>query len=350
MKYPPVHYHDYLHLDKILGAQHRKSEEYGAPAHDEWLFITVHQAYELWFKQILFEFKEIQNIFSLNPIPEHSMGQAQHHLSRVNAILKLILGQIDVLETMTPLDFLEFRDFLYPASGFQSAQFRRLEILMGLQTEKRMKFTESPFYSYLKPDQQKEILQDLSQPSLFELLDQWLARTPFLEKGDYKFWKSYELEVEKMLQDDEDTIQRNPHLGESDRQKGLSSLVGLKKQFELILNQELYEKARQEGHFRLTHRAFMAALLIQLYRDMPLFQVPFQILSSLLDLDEVLTQWRYRHSLMAHRMLGAKIGTGGTSGHQYLKEATEKHKVFTDLFNLTTFLIPKSRRPKLIEP
>jgi tryptophan 2,3-dioxygenase len=84
-----------------------------------------------------------------------------------------------------------------------------------------------------------------------------------------------------------------------------------------------------------------------LYREQPLFQLPFQVLASLLDLDENMTQWRYRHALMAHRMLGQKIGTGGSSGHSYLKSATEKHKIFQDFFNLSTFLIPRSKVPKL---
>jgi len=125
MKYPPVHYHDYLGISKILSAQHPKSVEYGKPAHDEMLFIIVHQAYELWFKQILFELDSVLNTFQKPNVAEEEMGQASARLERIVAVQKLIAGQIDVLETITPLDFLDFRYFAYPASGFQSGTSSR---------------------------------------------------------------------------------------------------------------------------------------------------------------------------------------------------------------------------------
>lgn len=347
MKYPPVHYQDYLMLDQLLSSQKRRSEEFGKPAHDEWLFITVHQAYELWFQQILWELNEVTSIFEQNPIPEIRMGQAQHHLTRIISILRLVLGQIDVLETMTPLDFLEFRDYLYPASGFQSFQFRLIETRLGLRTVDRLQFTEAPFYKHLKPPQQQQIIKALNQSSLFDLLEAWLERTPFLESDAFSFWHAYQNQIAKMMSDDEQTIKTNPRLGPEDQKKALAGLEQTRLQFAALTNETKYNELKAQGQFRISQKAFMAALLIQLYRDVPIFQVPFQLISSLLDIDELLTQWRYRHSLMAHRMLGSKIGTGGTSGHQYLKDATEKHKIFTDFFNLSTFLIPKSQRPIL---
>ena len=123
MKHPPVNYHDYLKLDQLLDSQKRRSEEFKDPAHDEMLFIIVHQVFELWFKQISFELDSIVEIFSKSPVSDADLALTNHRLSRVLSILKLFFGQIDTLETMTPLDFLEFRDYLYPASGFQSFQF-----------------------------------------------------------------------------------------------------------------------------------------------------------------------------------------------------------------------------------
>jgi len=99
----------------------------------------------------------------------------------------------------------------------------------------------------------------------------------------------------------------------------------------------------------LSLKAVQASLLIQLYRQEPILQMPHRLLQALVNLDEHMTQWRYRHALMAHRMLGRKIGTGGSSGHDYLKSATEQHKIFSDFFNLTTFLIPRSMIPTLPE-
>ncbi len=347
MKYPPVQYHDYLKLDQLLSSQKRRSEEFGKPAHDEWLFITVHQTYELWFQQILCELKLVTSIFCLDPIPEVKMGQAQHHLHRIVSILRLILGQIDVLETMTPLDFLEFRDTLYPASGFQSFQFRLLETQLGLRSGDRLQLTQAPFYSHLKPEQQQQIIQALDSPNLHDLIEGWLERTPLLEHEHFSFWRAYQTQVMSLLSNDEETIRTNPRLSEEDRKRSYAALEQTRLQFSALLDEKTYQEMRVQGQFRLSQKAFMAALLIQLYREEPIFQIPFQILSGLLDIDELLTQWRYRHSLMAHRMLGSKIGTGGSSGHQYLKDATEKHKIFTDFFNLTTFLIPRSQRPAL---
>ena len=122
-----VYYHDYLQLNKILDAQHPESANYGDAAHDEMLFIITHQAYELWFKQIIHELRSVARIFQASRVDDRQMGVVNGRLQRVRAIQQLFLQQIDVLETMTPLDFLEFRDCLVPASGFQSMQFKEVE-------------------------------------------------------------------------------------------------------------------------------------------------------------------------------------------------------------------------------
>ena len=347
MKYPPVHYHDYLGIDKLLTSQHPKSDEYKRPAHDEMLFIITHQAYELWFKQILTELNSILKIFSSEKIQETDMGLASHRLTRITAILRMIITQIDVLETMRPLDFLEFREFLYPASGFQSFQFRLIETKLGLRIEDRISYNQSPFFKHLKDEQQIEMSQALSSPSLFDAIDKWLQRTPFLQNSDYDFWKSYQIAVEGMLSADIQTVQSNSILNEDSKAKNIEMIKNTQKTFNALFDEKAYEELQKQGHFRLSYKALHAALLIQLYRDQAILQMPFQILNSLIDIDEILTNWRYRHSLMAHRMLGKKIGTGGSSGHQYLKDATDKHKIFADFFNLSTYLIPRSQVPKL---
>lgn len=347
MKYPPVHYHDYLGIDQLLNSQHPKSIEYQKPAHDEMLFIITHQAYELWFKQVLFELDSVLAIFARDSIAETDMGLAAHRLNRIISILRLILGQIDVLETMRPLDFLEFREFLYPASGFQSLQFRLIETKLGLRTEDRLLYNQSPFFKSLKPEQQGAIESAMNAPSLFDLVDRWLARTPFLKDPHFNFWKSYQEAVNKMLNADIQTVRENPALPAASRERNIEMIEGTRKTFAALFDEKAYEELRSQGHFRLSYEGLHAALLIQLYRDQPILQIPFEILNALIDIDEVLTNWRYRHALMAHRMLGKKIGTGGSSGHHYLKDATDKHKIFSDFFNLSTYLIPRSQVPPL---
>jgi tryptophan 2,3-dioxygenase len=350
MKYPAVHYHDYLKLDSLLSSQARRSEEFKQPAHDEWLFITVHQAYELWFKQIILEFDSIHDLLQKKPVAEADLGLMNRRLSRVVQILKFILGQIDILETMTPLDFLEFRDFLYPASGFQSFQFRCIETWLGLRRDDRLQLLNTPFENHLKPDQKEKILKLLAGPSLFDMIEAWLERTPFVEDKDFNFWKVYETSVTRMLGDDRKVIESNPRLSEEDKKKSLQMMEVLGQGFQALIDPNKYNELKAQGQFRLSLKALRAALMIQLYRDEPLLQAPHQLITHLLDIDEVLTQWRSRHALMAHRMLGQRIGTGGSSGSQYLKQATDKHKIFTDFFNLSSFLIPRSQIPPLPEP
>lgn len=347
MKYPPVNYHDYLNLNQILSSQNMRSSEFGNPCHDEHLFITVHQTYEIWFKQILFEIQSVMDLLKHDTVPESEMGLITHRLNRVISTFKLIIGQIDILETMTPLDFLEFRDYLYPASGFQSFQFRVLEIKLGLRTEDRMTYMNGPFYQFLTPEQQSQVKQYLNEPSLFELIEKWLERTPFLHNDQFNFWRQYQEAVEKNFVMEKHIVANNPRLSDSDKQRHFQMQKMTEENFHSLFDPSKYEKLQKENYFRMNQSALKAALFIQLYRDLPILHQPNRMIMQLLDIDEILTQWRYRHALMAHRMLGKKIGTGGSSGYDYLKTAADKHKIFTDFFNLTTFLLPRSAVPKL---
>ncbi|HRH38255.1 MAG TPA: tryptophan 2,3-dioxygenase family protein, partial [Flavobacteriales bacterium] len=180
-----VYYPDYLQLDKILGAQAPESDKLGAPAHDEMLFIIIHQAYELWFKQVLHEVGSVMALFADGNVDDNGgeLSVAVHRLGRVNTILQVLVKQIDIMETMTPLDFLDFRDMLRPASGFQSMQFKILEAKLGLRMEDR--FGKQYYTSQLKPEHKAQIEALEGQQTFFEQIDAWLARMPFL---DAKYW------------------------------------------------------------------------------------------------------------------------------------------------------------------
>jgi len=345
--YPPVSYSDYLKVNELLALQNKRSQEFGKDAHDEMLFIVTHQTYELWFKQILTELDSALALFNQPEVSETDMGTAVARFHRMIEIQKLLVQQVSVLETMTPLDFLDFRDMLYPASGFQSTQNRILENKLGLKREQRLAYNSAPYYSYVAEAEQKKMLEAESQPSLFELVDRWLARTPFLRVDEFDFWNEYRVTVERIFEQDRETVRNHPKLSAPEKERNIKEIDSAFNVFEALFNENKYEELRAAGHFRLSYQALHAALLIQLYRDQPVFNLPFQLITALQDLDELMTTWRYRHSLMAHRMLGRKIGTGGSSGAQYLKDATEKHRIFADFFNLATFLIPRSSRPAL---
>ena len=346
-KYPPIYYSDYLQLEKLLSAQNPKSEEYGHKAHEEMLFIIVHQAYELWFKQILHEIDSINQMFTDDTVDEKSIGIAVSRLNRVTEIQKLLIEQLRVLETMTPLDFLEFRDFLIPASGFQSFQFRLIENKLGLSDEKRIQYNNIDYLNTLQEQHRKIILETVKHPSLFELVEKWLERTPFLNSQNFNFWNSYKEAVEKMLEHDRNIIQENKTFTEKKREFQLKQLEMTKENFESLFDEKKHEQLVKEGKVHLSNKAMLAAIFINLYRDEPILHMPFMFLNQLVEMDEQFTEWRYRHALMVHRMIGAKIGTGGSSGHQYLMATVDKHRIFTDLFNLSTYLIPRSELPKL---
>ena len=347
--YPPVNYSDYLKIDSLLGLQKRRSEELGQSAHDEMLFIITHQTYELWFKQMLTELDSVLSLFGRSKVDDVSMATSVARLNRVAEIMRLLIQQITVLETMTPLDFLDFRDFLYPASGFQSVQNRLIENKLGLKSENRLSLNSMPYTSYVSEQDREVLLGSEKVPSLFELLDKWLARTPFLQTEDFDFWKTYREAVAKLFDEDRATVQNHALLKPEEKAKNLAEIDATSEMFKSLFEEKRYEELRASGNFRLSYRALHAALLIQLYRDQPVFNMPFQLLTALMDIDELMTTWRYRHSLMAHRMLGRKIGTGGSTGAQYLRTSTDKHRIFSDLFNLATFLIPRSRLPALPE-
>ena len=338
----PLYYWTYLDLDTLLSAQKPRSG-----AHDEMLFIVVHQAFELWFKQILTELDAVLAVMGGETVEEKEMGAVLSHLDRIAAIQRLLVDQIDVLETMTPLDFLDFRDLLIPASGFQSVQFRLIENRLGLRVGQRLKIKGAPYTSVLSRGHAALIEASEHEPSLHDHVERWLERTPFLSVPGFDFWSRYRDAVTGMLARDRQVIETHPTLDDEGRAHQLAALEETAAAFEAVFDADAWAALVARGRRRLSHRAFLAALLVNLYRDEPIFQVPFQLLTTLEDIDEGFANWRHRHALMAHRMIGGRIGTGGTVGHDYLEAAARRHRVFGDLFDLPTFLVPRSTLPPL---
>ncbi|MFC6669880.1 tryptophan 2,3-dioxygenase family protein [Marinobacterium aestuariivivens] len=337
---PELYYADYLQLKRLLGAQLPESRRRGAEAHDEMLFIIVHQVYELWFRQILHELDAVLQIFGGEHLDERSLGGICAKLERITVIQHLLVEQIDVLETMAPQDFLEFRDLLVPASGFQSVQFRAIEAKLGLRGQER---PGGSGYRRFQPEDARYLKSLQQQPSLFDRVDAWLARIPFLQDEHYDFWACYRDTIQEIFDSDRRVIEQHPQLTPDERRQQLEQLQRSRRQFDCLFDPDDFEQQRAAGHVRLSRLAFQAALFIHLYRDEPLLQQPFRLLKLLVEIDEQLTAWRYRHALMVQRMLGSRIGTGGSSGHEYLRKSAERTQIFTDLFNLASYLLPRSR-------
>jgi tryptophan 2,3-dioxygenase len=336
------YYPDYLRLDMLLGAQQPESAKAGAPAHDEMLFIVVHQAYELWFKQILHELDRIQADFATEPLDDRLLLRINAGLTRIHEIWKLLIQQVDVLETMTPLDFLEFRDLLVPASGFQSLQFREIEARFGMPPSERPKVNGQAVGLRLQAVDEARLQAALARPTLAAQLDAWLSRTPFLSAEGFTFRAAYRSAVETALGEDKDAVLANAELTSEQRTRELSGIDRALQRFGA-----LFDRAEADGHWRMSPRAVEGALFIVVHRDEPALQLPYRLLETLIAIDEAVTLWRYRHALMVKRMLGVKTGTGGSSGHDYLREGAERMKLFPDLIQLSSYLIPRSRLPKL---
>lgn len=347
-KYATIHYASYLQLDKILNAQEPRSAAVSdKAAHDEMLFIVIHQVYELWFKQIRHEVSSVVRMFQSRDVDERNLGIAVARLKRVIEIQEVLIKQIHVLETLTPLDFLDFRNYLFPASGFQSFQFRLVESLLGLREEDRITYNNTPFDAYFTDDQKDQLHDVMKDGTLFDAIEGWLERTPFLHVGEFEFLDRYRSAVMSMLEKEQAAIRNTRALSEREKAMRLRMLGSTDTFFESVLNPEVHEKMLQEGKLRLSYRATLAALFIRVYRDEPILQMPYNLLNHIIEIDELFTSWRYRHSQMVLRMLGRKIGTGGSSGYDYLHATAVKHHIFWDFHNISTLLIPRSDVPPL---
>jgi tryptophan 2,3-dioxygenase len=173
------------------------------------LFLIIHQTFELWFKQVIYELQAVVSFFQQPMLREADSTRVLHHLQRVCAILKLATTQFDVLETMTPRDFMAFRDSIYPASGFQSHQFRLLENLLGMDPQRRVKYQNSAYHSHLSPQHQQLVLDSEKAPTLLQGVQHWLERTPFVKLENFDFMETYKAAVVRMYDADAELLSKS---------------------------------------------------------------------------------------------------------------------------------------------
>jgi len=256
-------YSEYLKLEQLLSAQAPRSD---GPEHDEMLFIVIHQVYELWFKEILHELDHLGRRLGAD-----DLASALGTLKRVLTILKVMVSQIDVLETMTPTEFLSFRDRLESGSGFQSVQFREFEFLLG--AKRRAVVDHFPAGSAGRESLERRY----REPTLWDAVLHFLAR------------RGVAVPEALLARDVTQAPEPSPGLQEA---------------------------------------------LIELYRNDP---TAIQLCERLVDLDEGVQEWRYRHVKMVQRTIGTRRGTGGSSGAEYLK-GTLFHEVFPDLWAIRASL------------
>ncbi|XP_076816300.1 tryptophan 2,3-dioxygenase-like isoform X2 [Clavelina lepadiformis] len=344
----PLSYKTYLKIPQLLSAQSLLSSEGGkvTPVHDEHLFIITHQAFELWFKQIIFDIESVIKTFDCEYLEERNTLCIIQRLDRVSQIVKLLCDQFPIIETMTPQDFLEMRVYLGNSSGFESMQFRLLEIKLGVCDELRILYNKVHYTDVFFGEEKDKIFKARTEKSLLDVVNNWLERTPGLEANGFDFFGKYKSAVNGMIEQNKAHAEACEDLDK--KQVLLEECQSQVDTFATLFDENLHNELRAKGNRRLTHKATLGALFIYLYREEPRIHLPFQILQRLMDIDSAMLKFRYNHACMVQRMIGSKIGTGGSSGYMYLRSTCgDRYRVFLDLMNLSTYLITRDRIPPL---
>ena len=358
---PPVpNYWDYLNLDALLSLQGGVEGDDAALVPDELLFIVVHQTYELWFKQVLRELTEAISLFRLGAVPEEQLPHVVHHLKRVAAIMRLAVEQFAVMETLTPQDFLGFRDKLVPASGFQSFQMRKLEILLGLEKAQREPYgstdamehirklaAESPGGARAWSTIQAAAAQAGDGFTLKAVMNDWLYRTPIDasspgDAGDdavvQRFLERYHRAMLGFHAEQADRLAAASISPRSEIDARFSKSADAARHF-------LFAEDEADPTERARIQRVRAGLLyIESHRHLPLLAWPRLLIDTVVEVEEQMVLWRNRHARMVERVIGRRVGTGGSSGVEYL-DRTTRARIFGDLWTVRTLLMPKRLVP-----
>lgn len=353
-------YWDYLRLDELLGLQSGLEGDEAGLMPDELHFIIVHQAFELWFKLSLRELRLARDHLAAPRVPEERIPYVVHHLRRVTEIFKLAVDQFRVMETLTPQDFLAFRDKLIPASGFQSFQMRELEIVLGLEEEQRQDYAGSDPLDHIKKLSGRSPAGKLAwsrikaarqEKTLRAALHDWLYRTPI--HGSTPGDPDDDATVQRFLDDYYQGLKRQnqPKLERlvsslgGDPDKVRQSLeAGERQAHEFLFAEDLPEAEQARAR-----RVRAGVLFVESYRELPLLAWPRLLIDTVVELEEQLVIWRSRHARMVERIIGRRVGTGGSSGVDYL-DKTARYRVFTELWAVRTILLPKDELPELENP
>ena len=344
-------YGNYLRLEEMLSLQEGPNGYLPEPCNDEKHFIIVHQAFELWFKLVLSELKHVHTIMNNNHIDENSMPKIVHHLKRVSSVFGLMSQQWKVMETLTPQDFLSFRDRLGTSSGFESWQLRQIEIILGLEQQQRDAGMD-PLNHMRRLQVEGKISQNvldefqlmIESPSLNQLLTDWLSRTPINgslpdNDSDEEIVTEYiQSHISAMGSHSDQVVAHFKSIGHGD---------------ESSLRDRLNKSVASAQDFLMpegvVNRARAGLLFVESYRELPLLSWPRVLIDSFVELEESILLFRNSHARMVERMIGRRMGTGGSSGVDYL-DATLKYRIFVDLWTVRTILVKRDLLPDVVGP
>ena len=350
-------YWSYLKIKELLSLQE------GVPgtevSTDELNFIVIHQVYELWFKLVIKDMQDIIDLFDGDSVDEEFIPLTVRKIERIVTIFKLASQHFELMEHMAPQDFIAFRGKLGTASGFQSYQLRIVEFLMGLAPSEMIKLGDATPLTHFQRNASKlvggeeildKIQQSINSKSLLDVIEEWLFRTPI--DGSRPFEHEDKITVQGFI--NEYILNFNLEQDKL-RQLMISMKTGspenIKNRFEESKNsissylnaKDVDEKERSR---RLRIRA--AILFIESYQNLPLMAWPQKLIDQLVELEESFIIFRSRHARMVERMIGRRIGTGGSSGVDYL-ESTTKYRIFKDIWGIRTILLQEEVIPPLRE-
>jgi tryptophan 2,3-dioxygenase len=351
-----VNYWEYIKVEELLALQGGFDDDESKISNDEALFIVVHQVYELWFKLVLRELTAARDLFHQNPVPDMAMASAVRSLRRVITIFEQATAHFRVVETLTTRDYLEFRDRLIPASGFQSAQLREIEIVLGLEDSMRIPLgREGSYKNALRAADgsassatRRVEARIANGPSLKHVLYEWLARTPIGgsdggDAGVLRFLReiidSHKREIAARLE-----LAKQQALTPADRDRLADRYAQEIAQAEAFLLGE--EDPADDEAARAGKRRVRAALVfLESYRELPRLSWPREVVDAVLQTEQAMVVWRQRHARMVERVIGRRTGTGGSAGVDYLDQTALRYRVFGDLWAVRTLLLKKPSIP-----
>ena len=362
MKGSKANYWDYIRVEDLLGLQSGIDSSEQDLTDDEVRFIVIHQIDELWFKLILRELVTARDLFAKPRVPEDALAGAVKSLKRITIGFDLAAQHFKLMETMGTQDYLKFRDKLNPASGFQSAQTREIEVLMGLDDDNRIPFgKEGSYLEALKshdgspsPAHARVERRIADTPTLKDAVHAWLYRTPIqgstpgdpddeavVAQWTQKYYEGHE-QLHRRAIDHAVTVQALQPADEerlAERYRG--QLRGAKRHL------DAEDVPADQRAFARRLRA--AILFVDSNRELPLLSWPGQIIDGLIECEQSSLVFRQRHARMVERVIGRRVGTGGSDGVDYLDQTALKYRVFTEIWSARTMLLPKDLCPSIAD-
>lgn len=365
-----MNYWEYIHVEELLALQGGFDADESKVGNDEALFIVVHQVYELWFKLILRELTTARDILRQNPVPDIQLAAATRSFKRVITIFEQATHHFQVMETLTTRDYLEFRDRLIPASGFQSAQMREIEIILGLDDGVRIPLGREGSYKEAlrgvdgKPSSATHRVEAriAGGPSLKAVVSDWLSRTPI---DGFATQQAADAFIERIILAHRGEIARRLTLAQQQAltpddierlagryEREVSAAAAFLRGEDEPVVDATKPGAPPPPPLDAEARAYLrrvraAIVFLESYRELPRLTWPREVVDSLVEMEQRMLIWRQRHARMVERVIGRRTGTGGSAGVDYLDQTALRYRVFSDVWAVRSLLLRKATLPPL---